>query len=100
MVNIYKVPRDDTITIGSTSTEVSPETSTQRIVWVVTNVSTAGQIISLGIGKEAIAGKGIVLYPTGAWAESVDSAFKPTLARITAIASAANGSITIHERVE
>jgi hypothetical protein len=100
MVDIPKIPRDDVITVGATSTEISPDLSTERIVYVITNTSTAGQIISLGIGKEAVAGRGIILYPTGSWAESIDSAFHPTKARITAIASAAGGALTIHERVE
>jgi len=100
MINIPKIPRDDVITVGATSAEVSPEIDTQRNVLVITNTSTAGQIISLAFAKEAVAGKGIILYPTGSWAESIDSAFKPTKARITAIASAAGGSVTIHERVE
>lgn len=100
MINIPKIPRDDVITVGTSSVELSPEIDTQRNVYVITNTSPAGQVISLGIGKEAVVGKGIILYPTGSWAESIDSAFKPTMRRITGIASAVGGTVTIHERVE
>ena len=100
MLPIIKVPRDDLVSVGASSVEVSPETNTQRNVIVITNTSTGGQILPLAFGKEAASGKGIVLYPTGAWAESVDSAFRPSNARITAIADGAGGQITIHERVE
>lgn len=98
---IESIPRDVTIAVGTTSVELSGEiTEHQRKVIVITNVSTGGQIITLAIGKEAVANQGIVLYPTGAWAESIDSQFIPTNKRIAAIASAAGGSVTIHERVE
>jgi hypothetical protein len=100
MLPILKTPRDDIISVGSTSVELSPETNTQRNVIVITNTSTAGQLITLAFAKEAINGKGIVLFPTGAWAESIDSAFRPSNARITAVADGAGGQVTIHERVE
>lgn len=102
MVTQERLPTEKVITVGATSTEVSAEVpeASRRIVMVYTNVSTGGQVISLGIGREAVAGTGIVLYPTGAWMESIDSVFKPTRQRITAIASAAGGALSIHERVE
>ena len=95
------IPRDVVVAVGTTSTELSTQIGDhQRKVIVITNISTGGQVISLAFGKEAVAGYGIVLYPTGAWAESIDSAFIPTNLRITAVASAAAGSVTIHERVD
>ena len=100
MLQILKTPRDDLVAVGTSSVELSPETNTQRNVIVITNTSTGGQLITLAFAKEAVSGKGIVLFPTGAWAESIDSAFRPSNARITAIASGAGGQITIHERVE
>jgi hypothetical protein len=95
------VPRDTSVTVGTSVIEVSAETGTaQRRVIVLTNVSTAGQIISLAVGKDAVANKGLVLYPTGAWSETIDPTFKPTNQRITAISSAAGGTLAIHERVD
>jgi hypothetical protein len=98
---VYLTPRDATITVGATSTELSPDirSSGQRQAIVITNTSTGGQVVTLAFGKDAVASVGIVLYPTGAWAESIDSAFIPSNERITAIASAAAGTVTIHERV-
>ena len=98
---IETVPRDVVVTVGATSTELSTQIiEHQRTVIVITNTSTAGQIVTLAFGKEAVAGNGIVLYPTGAWAESIDSSFIPTNQRITAIASAAAATVTIHERID
>lgn len=95
-------PRETLSAVGTSSVEISPELgeSGQRDVIVITNTSTAGQTITLSFGKDAIANRGIVLYPTGAWSESIDSAFIPTNSRICAISSAASGQVTIHERVK
>lgn len=93
--------RDDSVTVGTTSVEVSPaRRPRQRQALVITNVSTGGQIVYLMWADEAIAGKGIPLFPGGAWSESVDSAYTPPKGKISAIASGALGSIAIHEQME
>jgi len=93
------IPKDVVFTVGATATEISPETSIQRKVFTITNTSTAGQIITIAFGKDAVAGQGIILYPSGAWSESIDNAYKPTNLRISAVSSAVGGTVTIHERV-
>jgi hypothetical protein len=72
---------------------------TVRKLITLTNTSTAGQVITIAFGKEAVAGEGIILYPTGMWNESLDSAFMPSQEEINAISSAIAGSLAIHERL-
>jgi hypothetical protein len=93
--------RQTSIVVGTTSVLVSEAQigDTQRKVLVLTNTSAGGQTITLSFGDEAVANNGIVLYPTGAWSESLDSAYTPSNDRIFAIASAAAGQISVYERV-
>lgn len=96
------VPRDAVVTVGASSTELSPEVgiSGQRRVITITNASTGGQVIRITFGKEGDGSIGIILYPTGSWSESIDSAYRPTNLRICAYANAAGGTVNIHERVD
>lgn len=92
--------RDDVVSVGTSVTKISEDqTSATRSALILTNTSTGGQIISLGFGKEAIAGSGIVLNPGGFHSESQDAGFKVTNKMITAVASAAGGTLAVHERV-
>jgi hypothetical protein len=70
-----------------------------RILLVITNTSTGGQIITLSPEAYAVAGAGIVLYPGAAWVECIDSSFAPTSRAIYAVSSAAAGTVGVHERV-
>lgn len=87
-------------TIGVTASLVSEEQyGAQRSVIFIVNTSTAGQSITVTPSDEAKVGEGIVLGPGGYYQDSIDSGYKPTNARITAISSAAGGTIAIHERI-
>jgi len=89
------------VAVGTTVVELMPEkTTNERRVWVVTNTSTLNQTITLGIGRDAVAGSGIVLAAGASWVESQDSKFAPANERITAISSAVNGSVSVYERSE
>lgn len=94
------IPRSTQLTVGASVVEVSPEMGNdfQRSTLVLTNVSTAGQLISISWGKDAVTGQGVVLYPGGSWQESYDVIFRPLNLRITAIADAAGGLLAVHER--
>jgi hypothetical protein len=92
--------RNATVTVQTSLTVISPPLMAgQMNVRVFTNTSTSGQIISLSWGEEANAGQGIVLYPAGSWSESVDAKFFPSNEKVTAIASAAGGTLAVHERI-
>lgn len=91
--------RDATVTVGTTSVLVADERRPkQRQALILTNTSTAGQIISVNWGGSAVVGRGIVLYPGGTYSESVDNAYTPSFRMIQAIASAASGTLAVHEQ--
>lgn len=97
-----EVVKNITITVGTTPVAVSEEQdgfTSVRSVITLTNISTAGQVISVSAGDEAVANRGIVLSPGGSYSDSMDSGYKPTQRRITAVSSGAGGSVAVHERV-
>ena len=95
------IPRQVTITVGTSSVEVATQVSRgNRSSLVLTNTSNGGQVISVGVGQEAVAGSGIVLPPGAVLSEYIDPSFKPTTARITAVSSAAGGTLAVYERVQ
>jgi hypothetical protein len=93
--------RNSSVVIGTTSTLIREALygKVKSKALTVVNTSTAGQIITISVADEAVAGIGIVLYPTGAWSETLDPAFSPTNERIYAVSSAALGNISVHERI-
>lgn len=100
MVGQTIIPRDESVSVGTSSVELSPETGMkQRQALVITNTSTGGQKVALAWGKDAVALKGIVLLPGEHHVEAIDSAFTPLNSRIAAIADGAGGVIAIHERL-
>lgn len=100
MVDI--IPQDSGLVVGTTPVEVLPEMgiSLIRSVFTITNTSTAGQTISLGFAKNAVAGSGVVLGAGGSYSEARDPSFLPFQGRITAIADAAAGSLAVSMRLE
>lgn len=94
--------RNAVLTIGTSPVIVSEEQNPPRAyrsVLFITNTSTAGQKITISPSNEAVSGKGIVLSAGGFYQDSMDSGYKPTNDRITAISDAAGGTISIHERI-
>ncbi len=87
-------------TINTTPSVVAEEQyGTIRSVLVITNTSTGGQVITISPADQATAGSGVVLYPGGQYVDAMDSGYKPTSTRITAISDVAGGLIAIHERI-
>lgn len=101
MVGGTIVPRDTTVTVGTSSVEISPETGRkQRSAVILTNTSTGGQKIALAWGKDAVAGQGVVLLPGEHHVESWEKdGFLPLNMRIAACADAAGGTLAVHERL-
>lgn len=92
--------RNESVTVGTSPVIVSEaKTASERSVLFLTNTSTGGQTITVSAGDVAAVGKGIVLSPGGFYQDSADQGYKPTNDRVTAIASAANGTLAVHERV-
>lgn len=93
---------EGSITVGTSAVDILPDLTItgSRKAFVLTNVSTGGQIISLSTGGVPVANQGIVLYPGGTWSEARDPAFEPTNQKIAAIASASGGLLAYSERVD
>lgn len=91
---------DKVIVVGTTPTELLQETGNAiRSLIMITNGTTTGQTIRLGIGKEADANSGIVIFPGGVYLESIDNNFTPTPHRITAIVDAGTCNVYVHMRI-
>jgi len=89
-------------TIGTDATIISEQTSppdTERKLVTLVNASTGGQIITIAIGDIAVSNQGIPLNPGGYYHESHDAGFTPTQSHISAISSAAGGTLSIQERI-
>lgn len=94
--------RSASVSVGTSAVLLSPNLldTELRKVLVITNTSTAGQIIYLNWGQEASVGTGIPLVSSGSsWTESIDSSYVPSTKDIWAISSGADGSIAIQERL-
>jgi len=93
--------RNASLTVGTDPSVISEEQfNAQRSVLFIVNTSTGGQSITIAPGDVAVAGSGgIVIGPGGFYQDTIDSGYKPTNSRVTAVSSAAAGTISIHERV-
>jgi hypothetical protein len=89
-------------TIGTDAVEVSAERANRNGVRrsiIIINTSPAGQVITIAIDNPAVAGQGIVLNVGGLWSDNADGGYLPTQKQITAVSSAAGGTLAIQERV-
>ena len=93
---------NDQKTINTTASVVSIEKSNnngERSSIILTNTSTGGETITVAIGAEAVANKGIVLGVGSVWADTRDGGYIPTQSEITAIASGIGALLSVQERV-
>ena len=97
------IPRQTVISVGTSvvvvSNEIDLNATSYRKAIILKNTSTGGQKISLGIGLDAVNGSGEVLDPGDYIIESASEGYFPTFGkfRITAIASAAGGTLAVME---
>jgi hypothetical protein len=97
-----ELDRNQSITVGTDNTTISEAVNTSishRVSFTLINTSTAGQVINISFTDEAGSGKGIQLSVGGYYAESQDAGFKPRNSRISAISSAAGGTLAVSERI-
>lgn len=94
------LPRNVTVTVGTSNTLLSEDCYQQRVVFVATNTSTAGQKVSISIGEQATYGNGIVLSPGGVYQDTMDGQYKPSNQQINAISDGAGATIAIQERIQ
>jgi hypothetical protein len=91
--------RNETKTIGTTAEKIGSRLplGTRKVI-VFTNVSTAGQIITISTGGANAANAGIPLRVGDKWVESEDNTFKPSNDEWWAIADGAGATLAIYER--
>lgn len=93
--------RNDVITVGATSVNVSPDKSNTpggRTLISMYNGSAAGQKITISFGVPSVATKGFVLSPGQSVIDSNSEGYKCYQGTINAIADGAGGSLSILER--
>ena len=94
---------NSTFSIGTTPITLSEQklnNYSERIRLIITNTSTASQVISIAVDGNPVANSGIVLNAGGSIAWSKDNGNLPIQQlRVNAIASAVSGSVAIYEEV-
>ena len=88
-------------TIGTSAINVLPNRQAlnqRRLSFIITN--TGATTISLSIDKEAVASSGIILYTGGSIELTANGTYLPPNYKISAISSAANGTLSVYEEVE
>lgn len=95
---MVELTRNEILAVSTSSVIVSPVA--KRISIYIRNTSTAGQVITLHEGNGvAVAGAGIVLDPGQTFFDVDGNGYESWKGRITAVASAINGQLSIFERV-
>ena len=97
MGSLTNYSRNDMATIGASSVKIAE--AVERQGYTITNTSTGGQTITINLGFNAAeAGKGIPLSPGQAWVDSDGGGYLCHRGVITAVSSAAGGTVAIMER--
>jgi len=93
-----QISRNESISIGTTAVEISPKRKREMIY--ICNTSSAGQVVYVMFSEaeKASAGKGFVLQPTSTLLDCNSEGYLCWQGTITAIASGANGSVSVVER--
>lgn len=92
------LPQESQKTVGTSAVDVFNEVDA-AVERSVTNISTSGQVIYLGIGQDAVVGKGIVVPPGSVYSQAIDARYTPDAVRWSAISSGASGLLATHQRV-
>lgn len=92
-------PRSYSVTVGTSVAEVFPEPTREIAEIFIRNTSTSGQVISLGVGVSAVANSGIVLNAGDVATWSKAEGYKVPQERMSAISSAASGSLAVMYRL-
>lgn len=98
----YESSPVDSITVGTSSVNLLAEVpiNQRRSQFIICNTSTTQKITIAKKGTSAELGKGIVLNPSGSYAESTDSGYKCYQGPVQAISDVAGGTVSITESFE
>ena len=89
--------RNDNVSIGATSTEVSRDMNSAYIRADLSIVNYSATACTLGIGTEAVANKGIYLAAGSVVSWSMSEGYPPLNGRITAVGNGA--TLAVFERL-
>jgi hypothetical protein len=92
--------RNDTVSVGTTAVRAASPYDDRKVIYI-RNISTGGQVITLFFSDSSTAtasGGGIVLNPNDYIIDSLSESYTPWRGPITAISSAASGTLSIYER--
>lgn len=92
-------PRSYAVAVGTSVVELFPEPKREIAEIFIRNISTAGQVVSLGVGSTAVASTGIVLNPGDVAVWSKAEGYVVPQERITAIGSAISGNLSVMYRL-
>jgi len=94
--------RNESVSVGVSSVilaDACPK-STKRTQFIIINTSTTAKITIVKSDTAAVSGAGIVLNPSGSFAESTDSGYKCYQGKMSAISDVAGGTLSIVESFE
>jgi len=94
--------RTESVAVGTSSVKAADiaSPSAKRTQIIIVNTSTTAKITLAKSGNAAVAGAGIVLNPSGTYAESTDGGYKCYQGMINAISDIAGGTIAVTETLE
>jgi len=92
-----EISRVDAVSVGTTAVVVS--NANRRAMYVLRNISTGGQILSIALSDVtlAVANTGIILNVNDFFGDSDSGGYSCWKGQITAISSAAGGTLAITE---
>ena len=88
--------RNNIAAVGTDAVLLSPAHGRNEIV--ITNTSSAAQVITVSFGDVAIAGAGVVLQPNSVYFSSNSAGFNVFQGDIFVIANGASGQVSVFER--
>jgi len=97
---MVEATRNDSVSVGTTAVEIAPRRQDRKTIYIRNN-STAAQVITLVFSdaQNAVAGSGGMVLAAGDYIVDSNSAeYICWQGKISAVASAASGSITVYER--
>jgi len=90
--------RNEIVAVGVTSVSLTIDQQGRRKMIYIRNTSDAAQVITVSLGKTAVANQGFLLNVGDYIIDSRSELYEPYQGVITAISTAAAGQISIVER--
>lgn len=99
MSELIEFARNESLTVTTASQNIT-QRDEHRQIFILTNYSTGGQVITITFGQVAVAGVGVVLNPGEKYGEADGDNFECYKGVINCISSAAGGTLAVYTRDE